>query len=167
MMTAPRSRRGCRARSIRSAGPDPVEGTVVVRDLAKRRRRLVAVVFAAPIVVGGTVFLASNSVAPSNAGAADVTVAINTSLASATAEVADAASGYDVTMSATLTGQGLPLSGQSVSFVTGAESCSATTGSTGIASCTTNTAAQSPSFTATFAGSGPFQQSFVTGQVGS
>jgi hypothetical protein len=128
-------------------------------------RRFVVLVSALPLVVGGVAFLASNSVATSNAGGTEAAVVIDTALTPATAGVAP---GYDITMSATLAAQGLPLSGQSVAFATGGESCSAVTDSTGTASCTAdNITSQPSSYTANFAGVGPLRPSSAAGQVGS
>ena len=83
-----------------------------------------------------------------------------------------ATNGSSVTLSATLTSNGTPLSGQSVVLNLGtgrsAQSCTATTSSSGAASCTitsVNQVAGSVSVTVSYAGNGYYQSASTSGTV--
>jgi hypothetical protein len=95
-------------------------------------------------------------------------VSVSTTLGAAAATAtADPTSGYDVVMSATMSGQGLPVVGQTIVFVAGGETCSAPTDALGTASCGVDNLTVAPSsYSATFAGNGAFAATSATGSVG-
>jgi hypothetical protein len=124
---------------------------------------------AVPLVVIGVVYLAAGDVPLTNAGVAQVPVSVSTTLDAATATTtADATSGYDAVMSATLTGQGLPVVDQTIVFATGGQTCSASTDAVGTATCGVDNVAVPPSsYSATFTGNGPYEATAATGSVDS
>jgi hypothetical protein len=142
-----------------------------VRGNYRRRRvlRFPLLVLAVPMAAVGVVYLAASDVPQTDAGVAQLPVSVSTTLdAAAATATADASSGYDVVMSATLTGQGLPVVGQTIAFAAGGQTCSASTDALGTASCgLDNVAAVPSSYSATFAGNGGFATSSSTGSVGS
>ena len=136
-----------------------------------RRRRILRLPFlalAVPVAAISVVYLATSDVPLTDAGVTQAPVSVSTSVVAApTTTSADATSGYDVVMSATLTGQGLPVVGQTILFATGGQTCSASTDASGSASCgVQNIASPPPSYSATFAGNAPFAPSSATGRVG-
>lgn len=137
-----------------------------------RRRRLLRfplLVLAVPMAAIGVVYLAASDVPQTNAGVTQLPVSVSTTVdAAAATATADATSGYDVVMSATMTGQGLPVVGQTIVFAAGGQTCSASTDAQGTASCGVDNVAVAPSsYSATFTGNGAFAASSATGSVGS
>jgi hypothetical protein len=125
-------------------------------------------VVAVPVVAISVAYLASSDVPLTDAGVTQAPVSISTTVAAAPATMgADATSGYDTVLSATLTGQGLPVVGQTILFTIGGQTCSASTDASGSASCGVQNLALPPSsYSATFAGNVPFAPSSATGSVG-
>jgi hypothetical protein len=142
-----------------------------VRANYRRRRilRFPLLMLAVPVAAIGVVYLAASDVPPTNAGVAALPVSVSTTLDAAAATVSpDATSGYDVVMSATMTGQGLPVVGQTIVFAAGGQTCSASTDALGTASCGVDNLAAAPtSYSATFAGNGAFAATSAAGSVSS
>jgi hypothetical protein len=137
-----------------------------------RRRRVIRfplLMLAVPVAAVGVVYLAASDVPQTNAGVTQLPVSVSTTLdAAAATATADATSGYDVVMSATLTGQGLPVVDQTIVFAVGGQTCSASTDALGTASCgVENVVATLSSYSATFAGNGAFAATSATGSAGS
>jgi hypothetical protein len=140
-----------------------------VRASYRRRRnlRLPLLVLALPAGAISVVYLATSDVPLSDAGVTRAPVSVSTTVAAAPATTsADATSGYDAVLSATLTGQGLPVVGQTILFATGDQTCSASTDASGSASCAVQNLSLPPSsYSATFAGNAPFAPSSAVGSV--
>jgi hypothetical protein len=98
-----------------------------------------------------------------------VAVSVSTVLgASPATATPDATSGYDISMSVSLTGQGNPVVGQTISFATGGQTCTGSTNATGTASCQVSGVGGPPSsYSATFGGDGAFAATSTSGSVDS
>ncbi|MGH3497100.1 MAG: hypothetical protein ACRDP1_06525 [Nocardioidaceae bacterium] len=136
----------------------------------RRRRLLLLAIPVSVFVTAGTAYQASNTVDPSYAGTSHVAISVPTNLSAtdkAKINVAQASGpqGYYhfTNLSAALTSNGTGVSNERVMFtVAGVVVCSATTNSTGSASCPSDVkvdtsefpSGQPRAFTATFAGDG-------------
>lgn len=143
----------------------------MVRRRRPRPHRLVASLGGAAVLAVGGAYLAGNVVPGSDAGTTVVRVVIPTVLrpldARLTGSGAPGRSRHGVTMSARLFGGQSPLAHVTVELLAGRRGCQALTDASGTASCAvTGLTAPPASWTATFAGSGPFQPSSVTAPLG-
>jgi len=140
----------------------------------RHHRHWLALLVLPPLLIAvGTVFLAGNFVPPTSAGVVATSPAIPTTLAFNKTTLSETGAEYNVTLSATLAGDGSGLGGQTLVLGVGSASCTGTTAtrttstaSIGVASCTISGLSSLPtSVTASFAGNGPLEGSSATEKV--